>query len=305
MSRTPGKPAAHRKPAPSAPDLFVLEKGSYRLKLELIQTRGPSPALDLQRVKGVGVTDAEKVLKHPDVIDWAATNGLITNPAFVDLVDSCLSRSPCLCCCRAGTLSDARRANELIKTMTRFFSRDQYLSSNGIYRTIERLLRDVTEQELQRLKEYSFTLHEQPDAVRALNSQAGICALAPPCHPGVLWVYSTGEGRRFLRHVARQCRKEGIVAQVYLATQRPIPVPRLSYRLYAVEVPPNNAAALWAAAKAATGHRPKNAKKGCQPRNAEPQVTSGVARSPAHSGPGRRARLRPRPITPGETMTRQ
>jgi hypothetical protein len=293
MSRPPGKPVARRKPGPSAPDLFVLEGGRYRLRLELIQTRGAFPALDLQRIK---VADAEKVLKHPDVVDWAATNGLITNPAFVDLVDSCLSRSPCLCCCRVGNLADARRANELIKTMTRFFSRDQYLSSNGIYRTIERLLRDVTEQELQRLKEYSHTLYEQPETIQILNFQTGICAMAPPCCPGVLWVYSTTEGRRFLRHVARQCRKEGIITQVYLATQRPTPVPRLSYRLYAAEVPAGNAAALWAAAKAAIPHM----KKGPQSHKAEPQAASAITELPTHMGPRRRARLRPCPIPSGE-----
>ena len=124
-------------------------------------------------------------------------------------------------------------------------------------------------------------------------------------------MYSTGEGRRFLRHVARQCRKEGVVTQVYLATQRPVPVPRLSYRLYAVEVSPDNAAALWAAATAATAHRPRNAKKGFQSRKAEPQVTGGGAKSPAHPGPGRGARAAPadyssgRDVAPGRLAGRE
>jgi hypothetical protein len=109
----------------------------------------------------------------------------------------------------------------------------------------------VTPQELQQLKKYSATLHDQPAAIKALNFQDGVCALAPPCSPGIIWVYSTVEGRRLLRHVARQCRKSGIAAQVYLATQRLAPVPRLSYRLYAVEVSPDKAADLWEAARMA------------------------------------------------------
>lgn len=234
------------KPQQRAPELFAHDGSpGYRLCLEGLQTRGATPVLDPERLKAVGIAEPEKVAERRDVVDWAAANGLITNPAFVDLIDGALTRAPCLCCCRAATLGKARSASELIRSMSRYFSREQYLASNGFYRTIERLLRDVTRDELASLKAYTQSLPSQPDVLHALNTYPGVCASSLPCRQHVMWVYSTVEGRRIIRHIARQCRKEGITALVYLATQRPEPVPRFAYRTYTVEVPKDEASRLW------------------------------------------------------------
>lgn len=253
MSQPTGKKAAKKAiHAPRAPDLFTRDEGvsppAYRLCITSLQTWGDTPDLDPAKVEAVGIADPEKIVGRDDrrdVVEWAAANGLVTNPAFVDLVDGCLSRAPCICCSRARTISDARRAEESIRSLAKYFSRAQYLASNGFYRTVERLLRDVTADELKYIKEYAAGLYDQPGDVRILSARKGLCVMAPPCSPSILWVYSTLEGRRLLRHVARHCRKKGAPAKVYLTTQRPSPVPRLSYRLYAVEVPREKAADLW------------------------------------------------------------
>ena len=172
-----------------------------------------------------------------DLLTTAARCGAVTSPAFLDILDGgCFTRTPCLCCYAARSAAAAREAADALRLFLKYYNAKSYVESLAFARLVATLSRDLTAEEANSVREAIATLDSTPDIVRAINSAEGLCVALPPCEPGVVWVYSTPEGRRLLRSLARDLRREGAPVRVVVASSSEGVFPRFRYRLYAASL---------------------------------------------------------------------
>ena len=185
-------------------------------------------------------TDLETI--PDDLLVTAAMLGATTSMAMLDILDgSCFIRAPCLCCYVAHSAGRAREAATAMHEFCRYFDTDSYVRSRAYTRTVATLLRDLRPEEVAEVKDHVAGLDTTPDTIREINgsrlgegrASLGLCVVLPRCQPGVLWVYSTPEGRRLLRHLAR---KKGSPVKVTVASSDPSMAPRFRFRMYAASL---------------------------------------------------------------------
>ena len=181
-------------------------------------------------------TETEVATLPDDLFVAAAAAGALTCIPFLDILDGgCFARAPCLCCYAAHSAAQAREASAALRIYQRYYDDASYLGSRAYARTVAALSRDLREGELAEVASFLATLDSTSDAVREINGRWGgrMCVAVPPCRPGTLWVYSTADGRRLLRHLARGLRKGGPPVKVTVASSDPTAFPRYRYRMYA------------------------------------------------------------------------
>lgn len=173
-----------------------------------------------------------------DAVNWALQNILLYSMPVRDVLDSSLTAAPCLCCYNTHLQSRADGAGAAILEITRYFSAASQSSSSAFYRTLAALVRDITPREEAAIKA-SFVAYSrgirptaQLDACKSLNAIAGVCAIAPPCNPSVLWVYSTPLGRRLLRYMTKACKAISVITKVSLMTEDARNLPQFPQRMY-------------------------------------------------------------------------
>lgn len=235
-------PGAKRGRANTPDDaLFIYARGAWRLRPE-VYTFAPGSAQALRAaVAAAPGADVEEVARLPGDLLCAAAAA--PPAAMLDLLDGSLVPSVCLCCDRAASAAAARAAAEPLRALLRYYDPASYCASRAYPRAVAVLARDLTCAELAETKRAILALAETPAAVAEVNAHPGLCVAAPPCAPGTLWVYSTPDGRRLLRHLARH---GGRAVRVTVASSAGAAA-RHRYRMYAVadaEAPPAGAATL-------------------------------------------------------------
>jgi hypothetical protein len=221
-------------------------------------------------------TDLEAI--PDDLLVTAAMSGATTSMAFLDILDgACFAHAPCLCCYTAHSAARAREAATALRVFRQYFDAGSYMRSRAYARAVAAMLRDLRPEEAAEVKAHIARLDTTPDTVREINGSTlggprgpGLCVALPSCQPGVLWVYSTPEGRRLLRHLAR---KGGGPVKVTVASSDPSMAPRFRYRMYAASL------VACGTACGAAGHGNSDLPRGAQtappaPRQATPQSTS-------------------------------
>lgn len=211
------------------------------------------------------------------VLSAAVMAGIVGNPAFLDIVDDLLVRVPCLCCCYTANRARAEDAEKQIRTLLGYYSQDSYERSNAFYRVLCGLLRDTTAAEADMIANHTARGPQDHAAaelkgaeasaralVDALNRREGVCALytrhdkpstlyAATQGPGwtetgllaaeglAIGIYSTAEGRKFLRHLGKACKPAGLTLTTRLATSEGFEFFCLRHklRLYVFEVHPS------------------------------------------------------------------
>jgi len=170
-----------------------------------------------------------------DVLVSAARAGAATNVELLDILDgSNFVRSACLCCFEAVSATAARESASVLRVFGKYYDGASYVTSRAYVRAVSDLLRDLRPEAVAEVKQYTSRLISTPPDIKKINELVpGLCVAAPVCCPTSLWIYSTLEGRRLLRHLARGVRKkkEGAV-RVVVATTDPSAHPRFRYRMY-------------------------------------------------------------------------
>ena len=216
---------------------FVRAGERWRVRLAALADTGRTntPAA-LRAIRGAGDLKAFGAEAGPaaipdDLLVAAAVSGATSNMALLDILDGvCFARAPCLCCYAARSAPAAREAAAALRRFRQYFDSDSYIRSRAYARDVAAMSRDLRPNEVAEVKDHLARLDTTPDAIREINSSEGVCVTSPPCQPGVLWVYSTAEGRQLLRHLAR---KGGAPIKVTVASSDPGVAPRFRYRMYA------------------------------------------------------------------------
>ncbi len=233
---------AGRFPIGPDPALFNFRGGRWRIRLEALLIRSAQIEIATLRkalephMGAVQSTDDPVVLARipDDLILTAAVTGPLTNLAFLDLIDGAeLARAPCLCCYKANSAAGARTLGRTLMTYLRYYSPRSFFESRAFARTVVTLSRDLYPEEAETVRTFVSGLDSTPDSIRALNAIPGFCVTAPPCRPGVVWIYSTPEGRRLLRHLARALRRgQNPPLRVVVESSDAGVFPRFRYRMY-------------------------------------------------------------------------
>ncbi len=239
--------APHVTTAPD-PELFARAGGRWRVQLALLTSAPQASPAHLRTIlaaeagdlKTFGAdTDLEAI--PDDLLVTAAMSGATTSMAFLDILDgACFAHAPCLCCYTAHSAARAREAATALRVFCQYFDAGSYVRSRAYARAVAAMLRDLRPEEAAEVKAHIARLDTTPDTVREINGSTlggprgpGLCVALPSCQPGVLWVYSTPEGRRLLRHLAR---KGGGPVKVTVASSDPGMSPRFRYRMYAASL---------------------------------------------------------------------
>lgn len=202
------------------PELLKRVGGRWRVQI-LALAGAPATALaSVAQLRAILATEAADLRSFgadtdlsaipDDLLLAAAAAGATTSMALLDIFDgACFIRAPCLCCYAAHSARRAREATAALRMFRQYFNANSYVRSRAYARVVAAMSRDLRPEEVAEVKGHIALLDATPDAIREINGEAGLCVVVPPCQPGVLWVYSTPEGRRLLRHLARAGQKKG------------------------------------------------------------------------------------------------
>ena len=248
----PKKIAPMRGAAPPDPELLILSGGRWHVRLAALTIAPAGPAASPAQLREILATGAGDLKAFgadtsldatpDDLLAAAAVSGATTSMALLDILDgACFDRAPCLCCYVARSTRGAREAATALHMFCRYYDAGSYVRSRAYARAVASMSRDLRPEEAAEVKRHTALLDSTPDSVREINGidlgdarSGGLCVVTPPCQPGVLWVYSTPEGRRLLRHLARASQKAGGgPVKVTVASSNPGTFPRFRYRMYA------------------------------------------------------------------------
>lgn len=219
-----------------------------------------------------------------DVVESARATCVLTNSVFLDIVDEYFRRSPCLCCYSARSFDNARDAYEALNMLRNYFNPSGCVKSKAFDKILRSLSRDLTPAELKRARKH--VAESASPAVRRINRYPGICVARPECRPDTLWVYSTPEGRRLLRHLTR---RSAVPLRVAVVSSSSSVFPRVRLRLYSAVAlgPPGCSPSFESIAlqwlKKTAARRPKLTGPSCRVR------PRGARRGPRPSRPRRRS----------------
>lgn len=170
-----------------------------------------------------------------DLLKTAARFGALVSLPFLDILDGDgFHHEVCLCCCKTKSTVSAREAVVALRLFCQYYDARSYLDSRAFIRTVAILSRDLSPGEVVEISTYISSLDSTQDAVREINvpGPLSVCVATPTCQPGTLWVYSTSDGRRLLRHLSRNA---GAPVKITVASSYPTVYPRFRYRMYAAK----------------------------------------------------------------------
>lgn len=281
--------------APDPAHLSRAAGGRWRVRLADFALSGsvagsPARLRELLGQKAAELADfgaeAEPAALPDDLLVAAAAGALACMP-FLDILDGgCFAQAPCLCCYAAHSTARAREAGAALLLFQRYYDGPSYLASRAYVRAVAALTRDMLEDEVAEVASFLAGLDSTSEGVREINGRwAGrMCVAVPPCQPGALWVYSTADGRRLLRHLARGFRKGGAPVKVAVASSDPAVYPRYRFRMYAATLAgtpePQGAALLEAALSWSRAHDPSPRGSG-PPRERDPGAQRPLRAPPA------------------------
>jgi hypothetical protein len=221
----------------------------------------------------------QRVRKFPElpdhIVKMAIMTGIVSNAAFLSIIDATLTLAPCLCCYRARNKKNAEEAEEQIGILMGYYTQSSYEGSNMFYRTAINLQRDVTGTEMKLIKKYVPRRTRGPaeaknlcDCVRDINRITGVCAIytyhersrglydsireSGWADTGLLGgkglslcFYSTVKGRRFLRALRKKCKTRALTLATRLVsgTSYEYYCLRYKFRSHVVEIYPMNESA--------------------------------------------------------------
>jgi hypothetical protein len=173
-----------------------------------------------------------------DLLVTAASIGAIMSTPFIDIMDGGLfTAAPCLCCYEIRKQKNVKDAANAFELFLKYYSAESYLASRAYSKNVATLVRDPYPVELEDIADHLSTMDSTPDMVRRINAdrRGKLCIAIPPCSPSVLWVYSTVEGRRLLRHLSRGRARGKKPVKVSVVSSDIGFYPRHRYRMYCAE----------------------------------------------------------------------
>ncbi len=204
----------------------------YHLQLDALAQPGPAPPAAL--------LSACCGCDRDDALEQLYRYSLCHCDVFVDLVRRHGEKPlpPCLCCVRFGEAA-ARRVGRELAALAAVFSPLEFLRSRAGAAALARETCDLSADAARELAD------GWGDATVA--AARGVFAARPPCAPGRLWIWSTGEGRRAARRAADAAAAAG--APVSLCRLAAAPWPRA--RVYEMRCDSGRGVEIAAAALAA------------------------------------------------------
>lgn len=248
---------------------FHERDGRYFLKLGPLIRASVSPGperlmslrreIHLDRLQSLGFKGDSNSISRigDDVLAAAAISGLVSNPAFLDIVDDQLVRAACFCCYYTRSHRRAVEVANQLQTILRYYSQESYLSSNAFLRVICSLTRDLYPAEERQVQDHIRRGQRDPfdadsqlprfrvqmrDKVYRLSREAGLPALhsdhlfgpcTKSCLPVSFWLYSSQNTRRFIRCLSRAAKAHGLTITVAIATSSVFAL-RFKHRVYAL-----------------------------------------------------------------------
>jgi len=238
----------------ASPRFFTqIKPGRYALAPSEVE-RPPGPEhvagllerLEPARLRGYGW---EGGAISPGAVRVAAGTGMLSNPAFLEVVEAGLERRECLCCFGTASRAAAERVSEAIGLIRGYFSQQSYEESAAFYRNLSLLLRDVTPRELAALeKRAAKPPRELRNHLRRMRGAPGVLPVALP-HGSqgegllggagyALFVYSTPGARKYLRRLQKKCKDAGLSFRARLGHEEEegaFPLLWQKRRAYAIE----------------------------------------------------------------------
>lgn len=174
----------------------------------------------------------------PDsAIAAAVMCGVVTTPAFHEIVNSLLVPNPCLCCYSTRTRSRAENVEAQIRLLLKYYDQKSYENANVFYRTLSGFVRDIDPDEKPHILEVAppRASRHMAEAVRAANEVPGVCITytyhrekpimaadlgltGALTEKGItVCAYSSPESRRFLRRLGKQCKLENLTLTTRIA----------------------------------------------------------------------------------------
>lgn len=226
--------------------------------------------LDPRRLRDCGYAGGAAGVSD-EAVAAAVTGGIVTNPAFLDIVDGLLARAPCLCCYSTRSRARAAEAEGQILLLAGYYAQASYEASTAFYRVLGSLLRDISPAEAAAVRRFHArggggeegpTERAAREGASALSRLPGVCAVhlahpparrasaaaaGGPAEAGLLagggvalCVYSTPEGRKALRGLGKACKARGLTLTTQVATGASYGFFCLRHklRLYALECHP-------------------------------------------------------------------
>lgn len=227
--------AASAASAAAAPDAEYLQQLRGKLSLRTLRDYGYDALVE-------DISDAALAV--------AVMGGLVSNPAFLDIIDDLLIRESCLCCYYTMRRSQAVDAEKQIRIVLQYYSQDAYENSNSFYRLLCGLLRDIYTGEGRAIVSHqtngpmdagASSSSAVKTAIAALNKVTDVYAISTAhanpsqlygathgtgwSEPGLLGaagiaicIYSTAGGRKVLRRMGKLCQKANLTLATRVAT---------------------------------------------------------------------------------------
>lgn len=212
---------------------LILRDHQWRIRLDLLAETVVAPPEQLRPL--CGAPDCADI--PDDLLIAAAATGASSTAAFLDILDGgCFVGAPCLCCYSVRSPEHMREAIASLRLFRTYHNPDTFVVSRAFGRAVATLSRDLRPEEIVLVQKRLARLDSTPETIREVHRLArGVCIAAPACHPKTLWVYSTPDGRKLLRHLTRTLRRAADCGalSVTVASSDPGALPRFRFRMYA------------------------------------------------------------------------
>jgi len=188
---------------------------------------------ELRRLSGV---DSPEI--PDDLFVATAATAAASSPAFLEIMDSgCFTAAPCLCCYSVKAAEYMREAASALRLFCGYHSPTAFVAHRSYGRAVALLARDLLPAEVRRIQQWLARLEATPEILRTVHRlEHGICVALPVCQPRTIWVYSTPDGRRLLRHLARSLPRSCGTLSVAVASSSAAALPRFRFRMYAATI---------------------------------------------------------------------
>ena len=209
---------------------LILREHQWRLHFEVMLGAVAETPGELRRLSGI---DDPKI--PDDVFSATAATAATTSAALLEILDSgCFVAAPCICCYSVRSAEHMREASSALRLFCRYYSSASFAGHRDYGRAVLTLARDLLPIEVAKVQKWLARQNSTPEVLRAIHRlERGLCVAVPACRPRTLWIYSTPDGRRLLRHLARSLPRALGVLSVSVASSSADSLPRFRFRMYA------------------------------------------------------------------------
>lgn len=211
---------------------LILRKHQWRVRYEVLR----GPVADQAELRKLSAIDDPRV--PDDLLLATAMTAATVSAAFIEIMDGgCFTAAPCLCCYSVRSAEYMREAASALRLFCSYHDPASFVAHRAYGRAVLAAARDLLPAEVARIRKWMSRLQNAPEGLRKFHRlEKNICVAIPACRPGTLWVYSTPDGRRLLRHLARALPRELGALSVSVASSDANTFPRFRLRMYAANL---------------------------------------------------------------------